>query len=245
MTLSRRIPGHVVSVLTPTSRYAEPFLRYIASGDEGPRDLYIVQGPGSFGRQVAEGAAMMARELGVRAWCAPSPASSRLPGCRGSGTCSARASSSRTPNWSPDRCGCLTLRAGCARWLRASASSPRPSMTPRACSASPSGSPAAGMRSCSGRREEEFLRAYTASGGSLPDYPAAQAAAGAIIAAHCARLAGSTSRDDLWAAAADLETSTLFGGFKIDPHTGAQVSHRTVLVRWTGDELEPVGEADR
>jgi DDE superfamily endonuclease len=49
---------------------------------------------------------------------------------------------------------------------------------------------------------------------------------------------------------AGLETSTLFGGFKIDPHTGAQVSHRTVLVRWAGRELVPVGarkaaEADR
>jgi ABC-type branched-subunit amino acid transport system substrate-binding protein len=58
-------PGHVVSVLTPTSRYAEPFLRHIASSDQGPRDLYIVQGPGSFGRQVAEGAATMAQRGGV------------------------------------------------------------------------------------------------------------------------------------------------------------------------------------
>ena len=43
---------------------------------------------------------------------------------------------------------------------------------------------------------------------------------------------GSTSRGDLWAAAADLETSTLFGDFKIDLRSGAQVKHRTVLVRW-------------
>ena len=92
-----------------------------------------------------------------------------------------------------------------------------------------------------GPSEEEFLRAYAATGGSLPDYPAVQAAAGAIIATHCARLAGSTSRDDLWAAAAALETSTLFGGFKIDPESGAQVRHRTVLVRWTGGELVPAG----
>ena len=28
-------PGHVVSVLTPTSRYAEPFLQRLASGDRG------------------------------------------------------------------------------------------------------------------------------------------------------------------------------------------------------------------
>ena len=93
--------------------------------------------------------------------------------------------------------------------------------------------PGSGHEVLLGPREEEFLRAYAASGGGMPDYPAAQAAAGAVIAVHCARMAGSTNRDDLWAAAADLETSTLFGGFRIDPQSGAQVSHRTVLVRWT------------
>ena len=47
---------------------------------------------------------------------------------------------------------------------------------------------------------------------------------GAVIATHCARLADSTSRDDLWTAAAELETSTFFGDFKVDPRSGAQVS---------------------
>src|SRR6266851_2518798 len=50
-------PGHVVSVLTPTSRYAEPFLRHI-TGEDRKRDLVIVHSPGSFGRQVADGAGM-------------------------------------------------------------------------------------------------------------------------------------------------------------------------------------------
>src|SRR5258706_5696475 len=58
-------PGHVVSVLTPASRYAEPFLRHVASEDQ-PRDLVIVHGPGSFGRQVAGGVEMIARRLGTR-----------------------------------------------------------------------------------------------------------------------------------------------------------------------------------
>ena len=49
------------------------------------------------------------------------------------------------------------------------------------------------------------MRAYTAAGGGVPDYPAVQAAAGAVIAAHCARLAGSTRRADLWTAAASLK----------------------------------------
>ena len=59
-------PGHVVSVLTPTSRYAEPFLRLIA--DE-QRHLVVVRGTGSFGRQVADGAMAMAAQLGIRATC--------------------------------------------------------------------------------------------------------------------------------------------------------------------------------
>ena len=45
----------------------------------------------------------------------------------------------------------------------------------------------------------------------------------------------------LWEAAIALETSTLFGSFRIDPVTGAQMEHRTVLVRWTGGKPAPVG----
>jgi hypothetical protein len=115
-------PGHVISVLTPTGRYAEPFLPKLASEPGGSGDLCIVQGPGSFGRQA------------------------------------------------------------------------------------------------------HFVGAYAGPAGVLPDYPAVQAAAGAVIATHCARLADSTSRDDLWTAAAELETSTFFGDFKVDPRSGAQVS---------------------
>jgi len=37
-----------------------------------------------------------------------------------------------------------------------------------------------------------------------------------------------------------LDTSTLFGGFKIDPPTGAQAQRQTVLVRWTDRALEAV-----
>ena len=60
------------------------------------------------------------------------------------------------------------------------------------------------------------------------------------IAARCPSPAGGTSRDELSAAASGLDTSTLFGGFRIDPPTGAQVQHQTVLVRWTDGRLEAV-----
>jgi hypothetical protein len=71
----------------------------------------------------------------------------------------------------------------------------------------------------------------------VPDYPAVQAAAAAVLAAHCARLAGSTSREVLWEAALGLKARTLFGGFKVNAD-GVQVGHETVLVRWdTGNPV--------
>ena len=232
-------PGHVVSVLTPTSLYAEPFLRYIADGDEGSRDLYIVQGPGSFGRQVAEGAAMIAFRFGIQA-VRVEPGEfqpSRMP--REWDLFSAGvfeqdaelvAKSLRLPD--PPRRVC-TVAAGVREFAQAVDD-------PEGVFGIAQWFPGSGHEVLLGPREEEFLRAY-AAGGGVPDYPAAQAAAGAVIAVHCARLAGSTNRDDLWGTAADLETSTLFGGFKINPHSGAQVGHQTVLVRWTGGRPAPVG----
>ena len=44
--VERAYPGHVVSILTPTSRYAEPFLRWLASEAGERRDLCIVAEPG-------------------------------------------------------------------------------------------------------------------------------------------------------------------------------------------------------
>ena len=237
-------PGHVVSVLTPASRYAEPFLRYLATGGQGPRDLYVVQGPGSFGRQVAEGAAIMASQFGVRAVRAEPgdfpPA--RLPpewDLFSAGVfeqdAELVAKSLRLPE---PPCRVCTVAAGVHEFTQAV-------NDPEGVFGIAQWFAGSGHVVLLGPREEEFVRAYATSGGGLPDYPAAQAAAGAIIAANCARLAGSTNRDDLWAAAAGLETSTLFGGFKIDPQTGAQVSHRTVLVRWTEGSLAPVSTATR
>jgi hypothetical protein len=89
-----------------------------------------------------------------------------------------------------------------------------------------------------GPSEDEFIAAYLALAESRPDYPAVQAAAGAVLATRCAELAGSLDRESLWQAAAALVTRTLVGDFKIDATSGAQVKHTTVLLRWSGDALE-------
>ncbi len=58
-------PGHVVSVLTPASRYAEPFLEHLVADASAPAELRIAHGTGRFGRQVASGAEIYARRLGI------------------------------------------------------------------------------------------------------------------------------------------------------------------------------------
>jgi ABC-type branched-subunit amino acid transport system substrate-binding protein len=225
-------PGHVISVLTPARRYAEPFLARLASSTPASAELRITHGTGRFGRQVAAGAEARARRLGITR-LRTGPAGTLLfedpPGdwiLLTAGTFEddihtvARARSLSSPprlicavaagvrefgNAITDPAGTF----GIAQWF-----------------------PHTGQRPKLGPAEDQFLTAY-GTHTALPDYPAVQAAATAAIAAHCAQLAGTTRPEALWQAASSLNTSTLFGAFKIDPATGAQTSHQTVLLQWT------------
>jgi hypothetical protein len=232
-------PGHVVSILTPTSRYAEPFLLLLAS-ETDRRDLCIVHGPGSFGRQVAGGARELAGRLGIRAVESDSDGQIPPPGISAewdlfsAGVFEQDAETVgkvlRLP--SPPRQVCA-IAAGVNEFRNAVED-------PDGVFGIAQWFPGSKAEAELGPPEDGFVRAYAGDSGAVPDYPAVQAVAGAIIATHCAELAGSTSRGDLWAAAAGLETSTLFGSFKIDPGSGAQVAHQMVLVRWTDGRLEPL-----
>jgi ABC-type branched-subunit amino acid transport system substrate-binding protein len=226
-------PGHVVSVLTPTRRYAEPFLARLASSTPAPAELRITHGTGRFGRQVAAGAEARARQLGITR-VSTGPADTLL-------------SEDLPDDW-------ILLTAGTfehdIQTVTRARSLPNPPQLTCAVAAgvrefgkaitNPVDTfgiaqwfPHTGQRPQLGPTEEQFLTAYGTQT-ALPDYPAAQAAAAAAIAAHCARLAGTTRPEPLWRAASSLNTTTLFGAFKIDPATGAQTSHQTVLLQWTG-----------
>jgi len=102
--------------------------------------------------------------------------------------------------------------------------------------------PGAGHEVLLGPAEDIFLSAYVSQSGMQPDYPAVQAVAGAVLAVDCAHMGGGAGRESLWDAARNLDTSTLFGGFRIDPE-GAQIKHQTVLVRWARGELGVVTAA--
>lgn len=224
-------PGHMISVLTPTSRYGEPFVRSIAA-DGGRRDLYVVHGSGRFGRQVADGAAAAAEQLGITVVRADPDGFPPGPLPRDWDLFSAgvfeqdaelTAAALKLPR--PPRRLC-SVSAGVRDFARAVGD-------PEGVFGVAQWFPHSGNRVLLGPAEEEFMNAYAAEGGDVPDYPAVQAAAGAVIAAHCTRTAESGRREEIWAAAAGLSTSTLFGEFGIDPASGVQVRHEMSLVRWT------------
>jgi branched-chain amino acid transport system substrate-binding protein len=227
-------PGHVVSVVTPTSRYAEPFLRHITAKDDRPATLCIVQGPGSFGRQVADGAAAMAPGFGLRAvrigpddFPPPGLSSEWALFSAGVFEQDAQTVGEVLRLTSPPRWVC-TVSAGVREFAQVVDD-------PNGVFGIAQWFPGSQAEVLLGPHEEEFLHHCAAGGLEQPDYPAAQAAAAATIAAHCAR-SGGTRTEVLWAAAATLDTSTLFGGFRINPVTGTQVKHETTLVRWRNRE---------
>ncbi len=220
-------PGHAVSVLAPASGYAAPFLaRLAAAGDPAP--LWLVEGSGRFAAQVCAGAAAAARALGIET-VRGAPDGPGEGGwdlfCAGSFEEDVAAvTAARALRHPPRTVGAVAAGVrefgtavdgpvgvlGVAQWFPG-----RPATVDV------------------GPTEPDFLAAYPAVGGAVPDYPAVQAAAAAAMAAHCARTAGGLGRQSLWAAACALACDTLLGGFRIDPVTGAQTGHRTVLVRWT------------
>ncbi|MFC0108275.1 ABC transporter substrate-binding protein [Kibdelosporangium aridum] len=223
-------PGHIVSILTPTSRYAEPFLRLLASEREHAR-LWVVHGKGRFGRQVATGAERIAVNLGLDVVRVKDGVDFTAPDYQ----------------WDVFTVGQFEGDAALVKRYRSFPNPPR-----NICSV------AAGVRefhhaiedtdgifgiaqwfpggnlsrSILGPPEKAFVSAYRRHLQVMPDYPAVQAAVGAVVAAHCARQSNGLDRDTLWSAATSLETDTLYGAFGIDPNNGTQVKHQTTLVRW-------------
>jgi ABC-type branched-subunit amino acid transport system substrate-binding protein len=230
--VQRAAPGRLVSILTPTSDYAAPIVRHLAEAPE-PARLVLVEGRGRFARQVVAGAERTAAHVGVetvRTDPDDLPADDRPWDLFCAGTFEedvALVGTAQSAARPPRTIGTVAagvrefhdaVRAsdgvlGVAQWF-----------------------PGMAGNVAMGPSEEAFLAAYRRRTGAMPDYPAVQAAAAAAIAVHCADLAGGTTADDLWQAAATLSTTTLFGEFAI-ADTGAQTAHRMAMVRWQHGEL--------
>ncbi|MHA6618049.1 ABC transporter substrate-binding protein [Pseudonocardia sp. DLS-67] len=225
-------PGRVVSILTPTSEYAAPFVRHLAETVDHPR-LVLVEGRGRFATQVVAGAERTAAQIGVetvRAGHDSLPADDRPWDLFCAGTFeedTALVAATRTAPRPPRTIGTVAAGVrefhdavgdsdgvlGVAQWF-----------------------PGTGCDVAIGPSEAAFLGAYRRRTGTLPDYPAVQAVAAAALAVHCAGLAGGTAADDLLRAAAGLRTTTMFGAFAVDG-AGVQTAHRMAMVRWRQGQL--------
>lgn len=229
-------PGHCLSILTPTSRYADPYLRLLATMDSN--ELGIVAGVGSFGRYITDGARGLAGKLGISVHVA---------------TAEEFAANVFTPDEGWHLLSVGRFEDDIDTVLRAQTlTNPPRSICAIAAGVHEFGehvSEADGIFGIAqwfpddptqptlGPAEADFLRAYVARAGTAPDYPAIQAAAGAILAEHCAVAADSVSPSELWTVAASLDARTLFGDFRIDPATGAQEKHTTALLQWNDQEI--------
>ena len=93
--------------------------------------------------------------------------------------------------------------------------------------------PAAGDTPLLGPDSDSFIGAFEEAFRRPPEYPAAQAFAIGLILMECRRRCGGSLDDAaLLDAARALETTTFYGGFRLDPWTGRQVGHGIRLVRW-------------
>ena len=85
-----------------------------------------------------------------------------------------------------------------------------------------------------------FVTRYQHATGTSPSYPAAAAFAAGVIWERCTRDAKTTDPLPVLAASWSLDTTTLFGRFRLDPLTGVQTGHQIRVVRWQHGQRIPV-----
>lgn len=218
------IPGHVVNVLTPANRYALPFFRFLCA--EGGGTLYTATGPGAFGRDVIAGAQYAGFVTENLDFHRPPTRSDGVWDLLSAGVYEddvytvlhARA----LPN--PPRYVC-SVAAGVASFATDVGD-------PDGVFGIGQWAPGAVSDVATGMDEREFLNAWRDRFGTVPDYPGVQAYAAGVIASTALAAAGSSAAAALWPATVALNVETMFGRFLLDPSTGEQVGHDSVLTCW-------------
>ena len=224
---------NVINILSPASSYFAGTLRAIRAADPASGSVCVLHSSSGFGRDVASGAASTARELGFEVQTVSfepghaAEAAAILPEAEvllvvGGFEDEVGAAESLLPGgW---RAAAFVgagveevlaslgeLREGLlgpAQWIAAAA--PEPDEGPDA---------------------EWFVESFRRTAGSEPSYPAVQAFAAGILCARCLRDGGVDDAAQL-AAARQLECTTLYGGFRLDPQSGSQVGHEVLTVQW-------------
>ena len=83
-----------------------------------------------------------------------------------------------------------------------------------------------------GPTTHDVLESLAQQGHQVIDYPMVQSYAAGLVAQKCLEHTGTTDDRALRDAAGQLEFSTFYGKFKIDPDTGRQIGRSVVIVQW-------------
>ena len=83
-----------------------------------------------------------------------------------------------------------------------------------------------------GPTQQEVTTSLERQSGMALDYPMVQAYAAGLVAQRCVEESGGLEPAALREAAANLDFSTFYGRFKIQPDTGRQIGRSVVLVQW-------------
>ena len=89
-----------------------------------------------------------------------------------------------------------------------------------------------------------FVRNFRERFGQLPEYTAAGSFAIGLVLAQCIRRACSLEDERLREIAAELDFTTFYGRFRIDPATGRQIGHCILLTRWQQSRKVVLGAED-
>lgn len=90
-----------------------------------------------------------------------------------------------------------------------------------------------------GPRQEEFIRSFREiSGGVDPDYHAAEATAAMLSYVLAIEAAKDLDIDRVRSAMGKLRFTSAYGEWGIDPETGVQVAHKSVLIQWQKGKKE-------
>jgi branched-chain amino acid transport system substrate-binding protein len=223
----------VINVLSPASSYPDGVLRAVRAVDPAASTASVLHGSTGFGQDVASGATSTARELGfevrtarfepdhVTEAAATLPAADLLLVAGGFEDEVAAAHALLPGGWRAAAfigAGVEEVLApigdlregllGPAQWMASAA--PEPDEGPDA---------------------SWFVRRFREAAGAEPSYPAVQAFAAGVICALCLRDGGVDDEAQL-ATARQLECTTLYGGFRLDPASGLQVGHEVLIVQW-------------
>lgn len=229
--------ARAVGVLTPASRYFREFPALALRLHPGSKSIVCCHRAGSgFGRRVAQGALVAAQQLRMNATIRIYGSIEDIPelvkglgvvdcilgaGSFEEDVCLGRELLKR----GLPRLGCGLVAAGLAEFYRALGRDSEGFLAPS------QWEPSLRLQPDFGPQTGEVLARIDAHR-LAADYLAAQAYAACLIAQRCLEQAGSWDDDTLWRTAGQLDCTTFFGRFRIDPDTGLQVGHQMVWVQW-------------